>query len=115
MADITKANEKISAWHKNLDRLKNGEFGEMSDEITTYKTLLNYWKAQAEVDYPLASENVKYFEDMVRKEEGITFDYPPCTCLILRKKGRKHTEEHKQKISEGVKRSYGERKEENEG
>lgn len=27
-------------------------------------------------------------------------------------KGRKHTEEHKQKISEGVKRSYGERREE---
>jgi hypothetical protein len=30
-------------------------------------------------------------------------------------KGRKHTEEHKQKIAVGVKRSYGERKEENEG
>jgi hypothetical protein len=27
-------------------------------------------------------------------------------------RGRKHTEEHKQKISEGVKRSYGERREE---
>ena len=29
--------------------------------------------------------------------------------------GRKHTEEHKQKIAAGVKRSYGERREENEG
>lgn len=29
-------------------------------------------------------------------------------------RGRKHTKEHNQKISEGVKRSYGERREENE-
>ena len=71
MADITKTNEKIAAWQKNLDRLKNGEFGEFIDALTTYKTLLNYWKAQAEADYPLARENAKYFEEMVRKEEEV--------------------------------------------
>jgi hypothetical protein len=30
--------------------------------------MVAYWKAQDEAGYPLADENVRYFEDMVRKE-----------------------------------------------
>ena len=52
-------------WLRNLTSLKIGEFG---IDIKSPKTLLAYWKSQAEAGYPLAEENVRYFEDMARKE-----------------------------------------------
>lgn len=55
MTDIEKR------WEKNLDHLMNGGFG----DPTKAETLLNYWYAQESAGYPYASENVKYFEEMV--------------------------------------------------
>ena len=58
---------KQDVWLRNLTSLIMGEFG---IDTSLPKTLLSYWKAQAEADYPCAEENVRYFEDMVRKESG---------------------------------------------
>ena len=66
MVDITKTNEQGAVWEKNLSGLRNGMFGDISDEATTCQTLLNYWRAQANAGYPCASENVKYFEERIR-------------------------------------------------
>ena len=54
-------------WLRNLTSLKMGEFG---IDTKSPKTLLAYWEAQSEAGYPYAEENVRYFEDMVRKESG---------------------------------------------
>lgn len=51
-------------WEKNLEMLKSGALG---DE-TSPNTLLIYWRMQESAGYPNASENVRYFEDLVRKE-----------------------------------------------
>lgn len=48
--------------------LKSGALG----DITSPKTLLKYWQMQESAGYPYASENVKYFEDMARKESEDT-------------------------------------------
>ena len=56
---------KQDVWLRNLTSLKIGEFGIYKNSP---KTLLAYWKAQAEAGYPIAEENVRYFEEMVRKE-----------------------------------------------
>jgi hypothetical protein len=56
--------EKSRLWNENVRMFNNGNFGSL-DKAETY---LNYWKAQAEADYPLAEENVRYFEKLVRKE-----------------------------------------------
>jgi hypothetical protein len=61
---IIKKNEKV--WQENLKMLQDGVLG----DVNSPKTLLRYWKLQAEAGYPLAKENVRYFEDMVRKESG---------------------------------------------
>ncbi len=53
-----------SIWEKNMEHLKSGGFGPREQS----KTLLQYWKAQERAGYPYASENVKYFEEMVEKE-----------------------------------------------
>ena len=68
MADITKLNEQITAWNKNLEFLQSGGFGPIStfDEAETARTMLQYWTAQARAGYPGARENVKYFESRVR-------------------------------------------------
>ena len=58
---------KQDVWLRNLTSLKIGEFG---IDTTSPETLLAYWKAQAEAGYPFAEENVRYFEEMVRKESG---------------------------------------------
>lgn len=58
--------ELQNAWCENLERLRNGFYGEMMSDP---KVLLSYWKAQSEAGYPCAEENVRYFEDMVRKNE----------------------------------------------
>lgn len=52
---------KEEHWNKNLERLMSGGFG----DTTKPETLLNYWYAQESAGYPYASENVKYFEEMV--------------------------------------------------
>lgn len=54
-------------WLRNLTSFKMGEFG---IDTKSPETLLAYWKAQALAGYPSAEENVRYFEDMVRKESG---------------------------------------------
>ena len=51
-------------WVKNLEHLHDGVFGDVSNA----NTLLNYWMPQARAGYPGASENVKYFADMMSKE-----------------------------------------------
>lgn len=51
-------------WEKNLQMLKSGALG----DATLPETLLRYWKMQERAGYPCAEENVKYFEDMIRKE-----------------------------------------------
>ena len=56
---------KQDVWLRNLTSLKMGEFG---IDTKSPETLLAYWKAQAEAGYPLAEENVRYFEDMVSKK-----------------------------------------------
>lgn len=53
------------AYTNNLTRLVSGDFGV---DRNLPETLLAYWEAQAEAGYPYAEENVRYFEDMVRKE-----------------------------------------------
>ena len=55
-------------WKKNLEMLKSGAFG----DDTSPKTLLRYWKMQERAGYPNASENVKYFEEIARKESEDT-------------------------------------------
>jgi hypothetical protein len=59
---IIKKNEK--AWQENLEMLQDGFLG----DVNSPKTLLRYWKLQADAHYPCAEENVRYFEEMVRKE-----------------------------------------------
>ena len=53
-----------SRWEKNMEHLKSGGFGSVDE----FKTLLQYWRAQERAGYPYASESVKYFEEMVEKE-----------------------------------------------
>ena len=55
---------KQDVWLRNLTSLKRGEFGNPEK----FETMVAYWKAQAEAGYPLAEENVRYFEEMARKE-----------------------------------------------
>ncbi|MBP3573904.1 MAG: hypothetical protein J6J71_04780 [Prevotella sp.] len=62
---IKKTSETHRKWNKNLIMLSSGGFG----DIYSPETLLAYWKAQAEAGYPFAEENVRYFEEMVRKNE----------------------------------------------
>ncbi len=55
-------------WERNLEMLKSGALG----DVNSPETLLRYWQMQEHAGYPNASENVKYFEDMVRKESEDT-------------------------------------------
>ena len=55
-------------WEKNLEMLKSGALG----DVNSPKTLLKYWQMQEYAGYPNASENVKYFVDMVEKESEDT-------------------------------------------
>lgn len=54
-------------WNANLKNLSAGTFGDPTDP----ETLLRYWKRQEAAGYPGASENVKYFQDILdtKKEE----------------------------------------------
>lgn len=53
--------DRAERWEKNMKNLQSGGFG----DTTQPETLLNYWKAQESAGYPYASENVKYFEDVI--------------------------------------------------
>lgn len=55
-------------WSVNLGGLISGVFGDPYDP----KTMLVYWKAQEAAGYPYASENVKYFEELVQKSKEDT-------------------------------------------
>ena len=61
---IVRADNKADIFDRNFKRLTSGEFGNPQK----FETMVAYWKAQAEAGYPCADENVRYFEDMVRKE-----------------------------------------------
>lgn len=62
---IKKTSEKHRKWDKNLIMLISGGFGDTNSP----ETLLAYWKAQELAGYPCADENVRYFEEMVRKND----------------------------------------------
>lgn len=62
---MTAQKGKEQSWTRNLEMLALGAFG---IDTKSPKTLLAYWKAQAEAGYQLAEESVRYFEDMARKE-----------------------------------------------
>lgn len=55
-------------WEKNLEALRSSALGDPASP----KTLLKYWKMQAQAGYPNASENVKYFAELVAKESEDT-------------------------------------------
>ena len=59
-------------WEINLETLKNGGFGDYTIAEECPKTMIRYWKAQAEAGYPSAIDSVRYFEDMARKESEDT-------------------------------------------
>lgn len=59
---------RTERWEKNLEMLKSGALGDK----TSPKTLLKYWQMQERAGYPNASENVKYFENMVGNESEDT-------------------------------------------
>jgi hypothetical protein len=61
---IVRAESKGEVFDRNFEKLTSGEFGNPKK----FETMVAYWKAQDEAGYPLADENVRYFEDMVRKE-----------------------------------------------
>ena len=63
---IVRADNKGEIFDRNFKKLTSGEFGNPEK----FETMVAYWKAQAEAGYPYAEENVRYFEDMVRKESG---------------------------------------------
>ena len=63
-----KETEKEARWNKNMEHLKSGGFGSM-DGKECYETLLRYWQAQEQAGYPQASENVKYFEEMIKRNK----------------------------------------------
>jgi hypothetical protein len=63
---IVRADNKGEIFDRNFKKLTSGEFGNPEK----FETVLAYWKVQAEAGYPYAEENVRYFEDMARKESG---------------------------------------------
>ena len=64
---IIRADNKGEIFDRNFKKLTSSEFGNPEK----FETMVAYWKAQAEAGYPLAEENVRYFEDMVRKESEV--------------------------------------------
>lgn len=73
---------KENAWELNLENLKAGALGDPEDS----ETLLHYWKAQEAAGYPGASENVKYFTDIVEKESPKRgLDLPTTKAYIVQK------------------------------
>ena len=55
-----------TVWAYNLEALKAFALGDPKDP----ETMLRYWKAQEAADYPGASENVKYFMELIGNKEA---------------------------------------------
>ena len=73
---------KELAWEFNLYNFKDGLFGDPKDPWT----ILRYWKAQEAVDYPGASDNVKYFTDIVEKrQQSRERDHTETLLLFIKK------------------------------
>lgn len=49
--------QRSELWQKNLENLRSGALGDISDP----ETLLRYWQSQERAHYPYARENVEYF------------------------------------------------------
>lgn len=64
--ESAKAREQFERWSKNMEALKSGALGDDNSP----ETLLMYWQMQEQAGFPYASENVKYFEDMVAERKG---------------------------------------------
>ena len=62
--------EKERIWERNLETLRNGGFGNFTLAEECPKALLQYWKAQAEAGYPNAIDNVRYYEEIIRKDSN---------------------------------------------
>lgn len=58
--------QREEMWEKNLKNLTAGTLGDPSDAAT----LLRYWQNQERAHYPFARENVAYFLDKIKREEG---------------------------------------------
>lgn len=56
-----------AVWQLNLDNFKARLLGDPTDP----ETMLRYWKAQEAAGYPSASENVKYFTDIVERLKAV--------------------------------------------
>ena len=65
-----KKKRKQAVWENNLEKLKDGKFGELGHPRKSLETLARYWKAQAEAGYPYAIENMKYFDELIKESEG---------------------------------------------
>lgn len=75
--------EQQKIWERNLERLKNGEFGahNITDEGYEHALLL-YWKAQAEAGYPYAESNVRYFKNIIDHKKS-SVDLNTSTKLLI--------------------------------
>lgn len=62
----SKETSQEATWTKNLELLRSGGFGSMNGD-ECFETLLKYWKMQEQAGFPSASENVKYFEDLIKR------------------------------------------------
>ena len=58
--------QREEMWEKNLKNLQAGTLGDPADPAT----LLRYWQNQERAHYPFARENVVYFLDRIKREEG---------------------------------------------
>ena len=52
-------------WEKNLENLKTGSLGDVSNP----ETLLRYWQIQERAHYPYARDNVEYFSMLIKRKE----------------------------------------------
>lgn len=57
------AKEQASIWNRNLQILGDGGYGPPEKP----QTLLRYWKEQEKAGYPGASENVRYFAELLQE------------------------------------------------
>ena len=62
-SSVQKPTNPETVWRRNLDNLPAGTLGDPKDP----ETMLRYWKAQEIAGYPYASENVKYFTELVAR------------------------------------------------
>ena len=56
--------QREALWQTNLTNLQSGSLGDPADP----RTLLRYWKMQDRAHYPYASDNVAYFQQLLRAQ-----------------------------------------------